>query len=168
MEVLLTFYLPIVVVGFFFMLGTLGVFVPILPAAFLIWGGILLHKLWVPEHSLSWNVFLWISGLALLSQMLDWVFIYWGARKFGASWRGAIGALLGLIIAPFFLTPIAGIVLGPIIGAVVGELLGGRTIGEAGKAGLGAIIGGFLAFVFKLGIIFLMMVIFYYSVLSLK
>ena len=34
-----------------------------------------------------------------------------------------------------------GLLLGPLFGAVLGELLGGRKWLEAGKAGLGAILG---------------------------
>lgn len=102
----------------------------------------------------------------MLTQVLDWIFTYWGAKRFGASWKGALGALIGLIICPFILTPIIGLILGPIIGAILGELIGGRHIKHASKAGLGAIIGNLVAFVFKFGIVCTMIVGFYINLYS--
>jgi uncharacterized protein YqgC (DUF456 family) len=38
------------------------------------------------------------------------------------------------------------------VGAVIGELAAGRTFREGGKAGVGTVVGGILAFALKFGI----------------
>lgn len=160
-----TFYLPMGVTVLFFLVGVMASFVPILPAGLLIWLGVLIHKLWVPEESVSWLLFWVISGLVLFSQALDWFFTYWGAKRFGATWRGGVGAIVGIVVGPFVLTPIIGFVVGPVIGAVVGELLGGRELKPASKAGFGTIVGGLCAFAVKLGISCAMITLFFISTL---
>lgn len=143
----------------------MGTFLPLIPGTMIIWLGIFIDKMWMGNQSISWNLFAMLTGLALLAQLLDWSLTYWGARKFGGSWRGGIGAIAGLIIGPFIFTPFLGIFLGPILGAIIGELLGGRPMRRATKAGLGTVIGGLLAFIFKVAINCFIIGIFYYYTL---
>jgi len=156
--------------------GILACLLPILPGNIIIWLGILLHKLWMQEASVSWLVVLITGGLAVLAQVLDFVAGYWGAKRFGASRRGAVGALLGGIIGPLFATPLFGwfagplaplfgLVVGPIIGALVGELSSGRTSREASRAGAGTVVGGILAFAIKFALGLLMAGLFYMALL---
>ena len=42
--------------------------------------------------------------------------------------------------------------MGPILGAVIGELAAGRSFRDGGKAGIGTVVGGILAFALKFGI----------------
>ncbi len=44
------------------------------------------------------------------------------------------------------------LIVGPILGAVVGELVAGRSFRDGGKAGVGTIVGGILAFALKFGL----------------
>lgn len=157
--------MPGLIVAFLFFLGFIGTFLPFVPGSMLIWLGIFIDKMWMGDESISWGLFSILTGLAILTQLLDWAFTYWGARKFGGSWRGGLGAIIGLFIGPFIFTPFVGIILGPILGAIIGEVLGGRNMRRASKAGLGTVIGGLLAFVFKVAINCFMIGIFYYYTL---
>ena len=163
MEYILDNILPLIITSFFFTLGVLGTFLPILPSCFFIWLGIFIHKMWVPQESVPWTIFWIMTGLVILSQIIDWACTYWGTKRFGGSWKGGVGAILGIIIGPFILSPIIGFIVGPIIGAIAGELLGGRNFSSATKAGLGTLIGGLVAFIIKLGITCFMISTFYAS-----
>ncbi|MCI4019246.1 DUF456 family protein, partial [Klebsiella pneumoniae] len=59
------------------------------------------------------------------------------------------GALVGSIIGMFFSLP--GLILGPFIGAAAGELIERRNMLQAGKAGLGTLLGLIVGTTFKIG-----------------
>lgn len=157
--------LPALLVAFLFLIGFLGTFLPIIPGPIIVWIAILIDKLWPNHASVTWNFFWLATALTLLTQVTDWLCTYWGVKKFGGSWRGALGAIIGLIIGPFILAPIPllGLLLGPIVGAILGELLGGMHWRHASKASFGTIIGGLIAFVIKIAIVSFMIIGFYFS-----
>lgn len=132
-----------------FVIGFLGSIVPVLPGTIITWAAIPLH-IWLADESVSWGFFWGMTGLTVFGEVFDIFASYWGAKKFGATWRGGVGALIGGIIGMFFF-PI-GLIVGPIAGAVILELQGGREFKEAGRAGLGTIVGGIVAFFIKFGI----------------
>lgn len=140
------------VVILFFLVGFLGSFLPILPGAVIIWAGIIVHKLWLGEESISWT---WVgiaTGLMVLAQLADYACTVWGARKFGASWRGGLGALLGGILGLFIPPQLVMIFAGPFVGAVAAEYLGGSLAEASVKAGVGTLVGGLVAFGAKIAI----------------
>ena len=123
----------LVVVSLFFLAGLIGSFVPVVPGSLLIWVGILVHKLWMGPESVSWSFVGWAACAVLLAQGLDVLCTWWGARRFGASWRGALGAVLGGLVGVLTLGLI-GLVLGPVLGAITAELLSDRSLRDAGRA----------------------------------
>lgn len=146
--------IPMMITCLFFFIGIISTALPVLPGNVIVWLGILVHILWVPEHSVSWTFFAIATFFMLLAQVLDLAASYYGARIFGSSWRGGVGALAGIFIGIFILgpiiTPILGIILGPIFGAIAGEMLGGAEWKTAQKAGTGTLIGGIVAFLAKI------------------
>lgn len=146
------------------LIGLLGSLLPIVPGCVIIWIGIIGYKLLIP-HAIPWSFVIITGALTLAAQMLDYVCTYWGAKKFGGSFRGGVGALLGAILGPFvlgsFITPLGGIVVGPVVGAVLGEISAGKTLHASGKAGVGTIVGGLVSFLLNLAIAFLMVGWFY-------
>lgn len=156
--------LPCIFISTIFLIGFLGAFLPVIPASILVWAGIVIHKFWAGDFSISWNFLILATLLTIFAQILDFACTYWGARRFGASWKGILGAFVGLF-AGFFI-PFPGLILGPVLGAIIGELLGGQTLRSASKAGLGTIVGGFLAFVIKLAIVCFMIAGFYLNLLA--
>ena len=156
--------IPTLVASVLFFIGLLGCLIPVIPGPLLVWLGVLVHKLWIPEQSVSWTFVAIAAGLTLLAQIVDWLCTWWGTQKFGGTWRGGLGAGLGAIIGIFLPPPLLWILLGPIIGAILGELLGGFSWRQAGKAGLGTIVGGLVAYIFKLGITCGLILFFFLSI----
>jgi len=134
-----------------FAIGVAGCFLPVLPGTVIVWLGVLVHKLALGDESVSWGFFAVATALAVVAQGLDFACSYWGARRFGASWQGAVGALAGAVIGLAFFN-IPGLILGPIAGAVLVELIRDRNWRRAGRAGVGTVVGGIAAFVLKLAI----------------
>lgn len=144
-----------------FIIGLLSSVLPVIPGNVIVWSGILIHKLWMTDASVSWKL-VWITGgITLFSLLADLAFGYWGAKRFGASWKGAVGALVGACIGLFLPPPILWLILGPIIGAIVGELIAGRSFRDGGKAGFGTILGSVLSFGVKLGLSACVILLFY-------
>ena len=76
------------------------------------------------DASVGWGTVALTGVLTLIGLLGDLALGYWGARRFGASWKGAVGALLGALIGSF--PPLLWLIAGPIIGAVLGALVAGR------------------------------------------
>ena len=144
-------------------MGVVGGFVPVLPGGVLIFAGILFYA-WATAFRLvdGWWILVFLL-LTLASYLMDYVATVWGARRYGASKAGAIGALLGGIVG-FFTLGVVGVFIGPFLGAVLGELVGGQSLIQAGRAGWGTVIGLlisiFLQFVIHISMVglFLMLV----------
>ena len=72
----------------------------------------------------------------------------------GATWKGAVGALVGGVVGIFIPPPLFWIFVGPVVGAVLGEMLGGRGVRDAGRAGWGTFLGSMVALAAKLAVCF--------------
>ena len=152
-----------------FILGLLGSLLPITPGTLIVWVGVITHRLWIgPEDSVTWKIVIIAGVLMLIGQVAEFVLSAWGARKFGASWKGAVGALIGAFIGFFIPPPLFWLILGPILGAVVGELAAGRSFQAGGKAGIGTVIGSILAFALYLGISVCVIALFFLDLFLLK
>ena len=143
-------YAALTVTILIFLVGIITTVLPILPGTVITFGGVLVHKLWMGPDSVSWTFVLVCAGLAAASLAFDTLFAWWGAKRYGASWKGALGAIVGGILGIFLLTPIIGLIFGPIIGAVGFELLDGRTRQEAARAGWGTFLGTLAATAVKM------------------
>ncbi|HKK18575.1 MAG TPA: DUF456 domain-containing protein [Opitutales bacterium] len=144
-----------------FLVGLATSLLPVVPGNFIVWAGVIVHKLWLGDASVSWKIVLITGVLTLIGQAGDLVLGIWGARKFGASWKGAIGALLGAFIGFFIPPPLFWLVVGPILGAVIGEVYAGRTWQDGSRAGIGTIVGGAVAFAMKFGLSICVVALFY-------
>ena len=145
-------YLALIVVALIFLVGIVGTILPIIPGSLIVWSGILVHKLWLGDSSIGWKIVIITGVLMLIGQLADIFLGIWGARRFGASWKGATGAFIGAIVGIFIPPQPLWIILGPVIGAVLGELTAGRTLKEGGRAGFGTVVGAALAFALKFGL----------------
>ena len=121
------------------LIGVVGSLLPALPSTPVVLVVAVLHKLYFGDAGAAWWVIGVLAGLTVVSLVLDHLATLYGAKKLGATWKGAVGAVVGGIVGLFFSLP--GILLGPFVGAVVFELAGGRNLKESGRAGLGATLG---------------------------
>ena len=155
METTLVFWLvALLLVG----TGLIGLFLPVLPGAPLIFAGLVIAA-WAEDFHYAglWTVVL-LAILTLLTSAVDFWATIFGAKKFGASKRAVIGALIGLVIGIFLGFP--GIIFGPFIGAVVGELSAQKDVKQATRAGIGATIGLVLGAAIKLALALTMIGVF--------
>lgn len=120
-------------------IGLIGMVVPALPGAPLLFAG-LLCAAWAEDFS---HVGLWtlvaLAVLAALSYLVEFIASLVGAKRYGASHKALVGAAVGGLVGMLFGLP--GIVLGPFFGAVIGELLELRSLGQAGRVGFGTVVG---------------------------
>lgn len=141
--------------------GLAGVVVPALPGVPLVFAGLLLGA-WAGDfQQVGWATIGFLAILAIIAWIADFLAGAMGTRYMGASPRAFWGATLGALVGIFF--GLAGLLLGPFIGAVVGELSGGRTWAHSGRAGIGAWLGIVLATAVKLGLVFLMLGVYFTS-----
>jgi uncharacterized protein YqgC (DUF456 family) len=138
--------------------GLLGLLLPVLPGAPLVFAGLLVAA-WAEDFAyVGTPTLTLLAVLALLTYAVDFAATALGAKRFGASKRAVIGAAVGALVGLLFGLP--GILLGPFIGAMIGELTAQRGLGDAGRAGLGATIGLVLGAAGKLAIAFSMLGLF--------
>jgi uncharacterized protein YqgC (DUF456 family) len=135
-------------------MGVLGLVLPVLPGAPLIFMGALLAA-WAEdfEYLGLWSLVV-LGCLTALAVAVDFIASAFGAKRFGASGRAVVGATLGALIGLFF--GIVGVLVGPFVGAVVGELSVRRNLAAASRAGVGAALGLALGTAAKLAIAFAM------------
>jgi len=111
------------------------------------WG----FELWRPETVFSTTTLVFITVLALIGELIEFIGGMGGAKKAGAGLRGTLGALLGAILGAILGTillpiPFAGTFAGACIGAGIGTWCFELTRedihpGHAVKMGVGAGIG---------------------------
>jgi len=119
--------------------GLAGMVLPALPGAPLLFAG-LFCAAWAEGFTyVGFWTLLALGVLAALSYLVEFVASLVGAKRFGASRKALIGAAVGGLLG--LLLGLPGIVLGPFIGAVAGELLELRSLGQAGRVGLGTVVG---------------------------
>lgn len=147
-----------------FMVGLVGSLLPVVPGSFIVWLGVIVHRLWMgADASVTWKIVILTGILTLFGQIVDFLMGIWGARKFGASWKGAVGAFVGAFVGFFVPPPLFWLIVGPIAGAVVVELAAGRTFRDGGKAGVGTVVGGIIAFALKFGISMCVIALFFFD-----
>lgn len=143
--------------------GLVGSILPALPGPPIILIAAVGHRLIFGQHSASALVLICLLILTLGSLVLDHFAGVYGARRFGATWRGVLGAFVGGIVGIFFNIP--GIIIGPFVGAMLFELMGGHKIDKASRAGLGATLGVFAGIIGKCIICVVMMILFTVNVI---
>lgn len=130
--------------------GVIGAVVPALPGSSLIVAAIVI---WGIVHGFSTvTVPLIVAiGVLVVSMGVDFLATFWGAKRFGASKWGQIGAVVGLLLGFFGLLPalpfggpLLGILIGPLLGAIVGELIYRKDFVVAVKAGIGIVVGSLI------------------------
>src|SRR3954451_4212080 len=120
-------------------IGLIGTVVPVVPGTTIILAAAFVHRIMTgPENGVGWWAIAALVVLALLSYALDFLASYVGAKYFGATKWGVIGAVIGGIAGIF--TGFVTLLVLPIVGAIIGELLSGKRLVHAGKAGWGTLL----------------------------
>ena len=121
-------------------IGLIGTVLPVVPGTTIILGAAILHRIMLgPAKSLGWWSIALLVLLTLVSYAVDFAGSWFGARRFGATRWGTLGAIVGTLVGLFFGLP--GLFVGPVIGALVGEIAAGMKLIDAGRAGWGTLLG---------------------------
>jgi uncharacterized protein len=143
--------------------GVAGSILPGLPSTPIVLIAAIAHRLYFGLAGAAWWVIAVLAFFTALSLVMDYVASVYGAKRLGATWRGAVGAIVGGIIGLFFSLP--GILLGPFVGAALFEMAGGREWRNASKAGVGATLGLLAGALGKLACCVAMMSLFGFNVI---
>ena len=136
------------------LIGIVGTVVPGLPGAILVLAGLALAA-WVDGFTrVGLGTLAGLTALTLTTYGLDFVATAAGARRFGTSWWGVLGALAGALVGLFL--GLVGLLVGPFLGAFAAELIARRDLRQAGRAGLGAWLGLLLGTAGRLGLVLAM------------
>ncbi len=146
------------------LIGLAGNLIPALPGTPLVLLGAVVHRLYFGEHGASYLVLAVLVVLAVVALVLDFLASVLGAQKFGATWRGMTGAVVGGLVGLFFSLP--GVILGPFIGATLFELTGAKEFKLAARAGVGAVVGLLLGVIGKSVLCVIMIGIFAFNVVQ--
>lgn len=131
-----------------------------LPANWIILGLVALWKILHPASETLGMVFwIFMAGLAVAGELLEWGLQAVKAKNYGASSSGTFVAMLGAFVGAIFFAPLffgLGALLGALLGAWIGcfcvEMLKGRGFSIAAHAAFGAMLGRFLGTVCKCGV----------------
>jgi uncharacterized protein YqgC (DUF456 family) len=140
------------------LVGLIGSLLPVLPGPPLVLAAAIIHRLVFGQASVNNLVLIILVGLTAVALVFDFLASVLGTRKFGSTWRGMVGAVVGGMIGLFFALP--GIILGPFLGAMLFEMLGDKEFKEAAHAGLGATLRLLLGIVGKFVICVVMILLF--------
>ena len=138
-----------------------------LPGTFVVLSAAIIYDLITWSWGVSKLALVVLLVIALLGELLEWVFTLYGAKKFKTSTFAIIGLIIGTIAGAIIGVPI------PIIGSVVGALLGAfigafvfsyiehRRFQKSMEAGIGAFLTRIGIIFMKLFLAVVMAVIFY-------
>jgi uncharacterized protein YqgC (DUF456 family) len=144
--------------------GFIGSILPGLPGTPVILAAAIAHRLYFGLHSINNVVLALLIMLTLFSILCDYLASAYGAKRFGATWRGVTGAAVGGLVGLFF--GLWGVFIGPFVGALLFELIGGYEFKKAAHAGLGATIGLFAGVMVKCVVCTVMIGMFTVNVIS--
>jgi hypothetical protein len=146
--------------------GVVGCVLPILPGHLILFMAAVAHRLMLGAEGsgLQWWSFVILGVLMAVSQTLEMVSGAAGAKWFGGTRWGALGALVGAIVGMFFMP--FGLLVGPLLGALVGELgLARQETRPAVLSGVGSVVGTLAGMGIKLAIGLVMIGWFFLDVL---
>ena len=120
-----------------------------LPGYWLVWIAILIHSINDSFSSLPlWAVVIFLLFTVFIG-VIDNIAVALGSKKFGGSWWGAVGAVVGGIIGMIILN-LPGLIIGSFLFAVLLEIIfEKKELSVAVKSGFGAVLGFFSGIVFK-------------------
>lgn len=145
-----------IVIVICFILGFVGIVLPILPSVALVWAGVAIFHFFIDPQVLgwfTWGTLLFFTALILVADQLSNILV---VKRYGASklsiFASVVGAFVGLFVFPPF-----GIVIVPFFLVLLLELLQSRSTNEALRSAFGTIVA-FVGGIFAKGLIQLIMI----------
>lgn len=142
-----------------FLIGISGIVLPAIPGLPVVWAGILFYGIMTDFAEVTPMILVITGVLTLFGVGLEFLANVLGAKTFGASWFGLVGAFIGGVLGiMFFFIP--GLFIGSFIGAFLGEYLRYKKTHSAIKAGVGTVLGIIFGTITKIIILFFILGVF--------
>ncbi len=151
----------LIIVIIIFIVGIAGIVLPGIPSLPVIFLGVVIYAFFTDFATVGWKAILVIGLIALLGTLLDFFATLLGAKKFGASRWGLLGAVVGSIVGIFF-GPV-GMIIGAFIGAIVLEYFKDANFKKSLGAGVGTFIGFIFGTVMKVVFAIMMIILFFFA-----
>ena len=142
-----------------FLSSFIGIFIPIIPGAPLIWAGVLIYYFAI-EPIAGTTFWIALAVLSLLSFVVDYLASIAFVKKWGGSRKTQYAVIFGVLLGPLLMGPI-GIVVGPFVMAVLVELLVGSNARDSLKVGVASFLGMLGGGLFK-ALIFIAMIVYFF------
>lgn len=139
-----------VITGLLFVFGLAGCVIPVLPGHLFIVAGAVSYRLIVgPGAGIAWWGFAILLLMMAIAQAFEIISGSLGAKWFGGSKWGAIGALVGGVAGLFFFP--FGLLVGPLVGAFGFEMaFAKKDTRDSAVSGVGSVVGTVAGMVFKI------------------
>jgi len=122
-----------------------------LPGIWLVYVGVLIYSVYSGFNQIGLLQLVLLLVVSVVISLIDNIVVPIGAKKYGSSTWGMVGAIVGGLGGTLLGGPV-GMFVGPLIGATLFEVTFARKDYEkALRAGVGATIGFFLSVVLKFG-----------------
>lgn len=139
-------------------IGLAGIVMPALPGTIFVLAGIVLGA-WIDDFErVGWLAVAFVTVLAVLAWLMDYVAALLGAKRAGASRQAVIGAAIGTVAGIFM--GLVGVLFMPLVGAAVGEFMARRNHGQALRVGIATWLGLMAGMLAKFVLAFMMIGIF--------
>jgi len=140
------------------LVGLAGTVLPVLPGTLLVWAGIVLGA-WIDDFTrVSMGTVVFLSVVAVLAWLLDFVAGLMGAQRVGASKQALVGAAVGTVLGLFM--GLVGVLFMPLVGAAVGEYWAQKNQHRALKVGVATWLGLMVGMLVKVVLSFVMVGVF--------
>ncbi|MFT9846981.1 DUF456 domain-containing protein [Aneurinibacillus sp. REN35] len=153
-----------VIIGLLFLGSFIGIVIPVIPDALLIWIGFLLYQFTIASASLGWTFWVPMTVLTLFLIGADMLSNIYFVKKYGGDKWSMIAAVAGIIAGPILLGVILGpfaIIVGPFLAVFAVELLRNNGPQISLRIALGTVLG-FLSSVVAKVIIQLIMIVWFF------
>jgi len=121
------------------LVAVVGCFLPVLPGPPIAYVALLLAQVG-PNVPFTMTFMIVMAAIVAVVTLLDYMIPVLGAKQWGGSRYGIIGAMIGVLLG-FFILPPLGFLIFPFLGALVGELMQGAKSDKALKSALGTLAG---------------------------
>ncbi|GEN33580.1 DUF456 domain-containing protein [Aneurinibacillus danicus] len=156
------------IIGILFLLSLIGVVVPVIPDALLVWIAFLIYQFAIDSTVLSWTFWVPMTVLTLFLIGADMLSNIYFVKKYGGDKWSMFAAVAGIILGPIvlgaFLGPLS-IVVGPFLAVFLVELIRNGGTQKSLRIALGTVLGFLSSTVAKIVIQLIMIVWFFIAVL---
>lgn len=128
------------IVALFFVIGLIGVFIPMLPGVGLVFLGILIYAVATNFASVSTTTIAIFGVVTILAWLAEYLGAVIGVKVGGGGKFAMLGLIIGALLGLISAGPV-GILVGMLLGSFLGATYEGSSTNKAGQAALFSVLG---------------------------